>query len=638
MTCDPNWSLVQLLLTFDGTSGSTSFPDSSQNNAAITSFGATVDTSTVMFGTGSVSTVGAGNRQVDSPTLAALPALNIDTGDFTFEFWANPSTGLVNTAIAGVGTVGLNAGIGLTSDASGNLQFTNFHGTTILTGPLTTNAWTHIAIVRQGSQFTLYLDGVGATGAPWAGDLGLSTSLSTAQVLLGVAPNIIGSSFNGFLDEFRLTVGLAQYTGNFTPPTAPFPIGACGAVVPPIVGLTVAQGEAALIAASLTAGVETGAYSGSIMAGLIISQAVAAGTPEVIGFPVDFTYSLGLPPAIVPNVVNTSAAVVAPAILAAAGFVVGSVTYASSGVIIAGNVISQSPTAGSSAAVGSGIDLVVSSGLPALRVPDIFGLSRADAILAITSLGLVVGAIGSAPSQFVPPGEVQAQNPSAGLVVSVGSIVSFVLSTGTPAVGTLFDFEATVISQYANSPVIMQLVQNLNQYIDQSANFANFFNYVWNVDTAVGFGLDIWGKIVGVSRLLQIPNTTDYVGFDNGTRSPPDWQSMGSDQPPYNDPPVGGAMYTGFNATSTYLLGDDAYRQLILAKAFANIATTTAPAINQLLQNLYGAGTAFVLNDGPMAISYNLTFTPSAIQLAILQQSGVIPTPPGVSVTINTNV
>lgn len=97
-------------------------------------------------------------------------------------------------------------------------------------------------------------------------------------------------------------------------------------------------------------------------------------------------------------------------------------------------------------------------------------------------------------------------------------------------------------------------------------------------------------------------------------------------------------MYTGANATEAYLLNDDSYRQLILAKAFANICTTTAPAINQILQNLYGAGTAWVLNTGPMAISYNLSFNPTAIQLAILEQSGVIPTPPGVAVTINTNV
>jgi beta-lactam-binding protein with PASTA domain len=409
--------------------------------------------------------------------------------------------------------------------------------------------------------------------------------------------------------------------------------GIIATTVPDVVGDTDTAARAAIAAASLIVGTVTSISGGT--PGVVAAQSPVGGTPVSSGSAVDLVEYEG---DVVPNIIDTSLAVVAPGILAAAGLVVGIVSYQASGVIIAGNVISQSPTAGSFVSAGSAVNLVVSSGLPALTVPDLFGLSRTDAINALIAVGLVPGAIGSAPSQFVPPGEVQAQNPSAGIAVAVGSIVSFVLSLGTPAVGTLFDFEATVISQYANSPTILQLVQNLNQYVDQSTNFANFFNFVWNVDTAVDFGLDIWGKIVGVSRLLQIPNTTDYVGFDNGTRSPPDWQSMGSDQPPYNDPPVGGALYTGFNATSTYLLGNDAYRQLILAKAFANICATTAPAINTILQNLYGPGTAWVLNTGPMAISYNLTFTPSAIQLAILQQSGVIPTPPGVSVTINTNV
>jgi hypothetical protein len=342
---------------------------------------------------------------------------------------------------------------------------------------------------------------------------------------------------------------------------------------------------------------------------------------------------------VVPNLVNTSIPV-ATALLENAGLVLGNVTYASSAIILDGNIISQDVAAGSGVVPGEAVDVVVSTGLPALSVPDLFGLTQADATTLLLSLGLAVGAVSSAPSKFVPAGEVQTQNPSAGAAVASGTIVSFVLSLGIPATSQLFDFEATVISQYANSPTILQLCQNLNQYIDQSANFANFYNYVWNVDTAVGFGLDIWGAIVNVSRLLNIPTGVDYVGFYEHTESQPDqdWTPAGSSQPPYNDPPVGGAFYTGYNATTAYLLPDDAYRQLILAKAFANICTTTAPAINQILQNLYGPGTAFVLNTGPMSISYNLTFKPTAVQLAILEQSGVIPTPPGVSVVINTSV
>jgi beta-lactam-binding protein with PASTA domain len=437
-----------------------------------------------------------------------------------------------------------------------------------------------------------------------------------------------GYTLDSGIGSIAPLLGLAVING-FTPTT----------MVPVVVGQSLVTGENAIAAASLVVGTVTGTYDPSVPLGDIISTSPAGGTIVAIGSTVDVIYST-LGTTTVPDLTNTSVLVVAPGLLAAASLILGAVTYAPSGTVIAGNVISQTPAGGDTVTIGSAVNVVVSSGLPPLTVPDLFGLDQTDAVNLLLSLGLVPGAVGSAPSQFVPPGEVQAQNPSAGIAVAVGTIVSFVLSQGTPVAGTLFDFEATVISQYANSPTILQLCNNMNQYVDQSQNFANFFNFVWNVDTAVGFGLDIWGTIVGVGRLLQIPNSTVYVGFYQSGESQPDqdWTPAGSSQPPYNDPPVGGAFYTGNNATEAYLLPDDAYRQLILAKAFANIASTTAPALNQILQNLYGPGAAFVLNTGPMAISYNLTFTPTAIQLAILEQSGVIPTPPGVSVVINTNV
>lgn len=340
----------------------------------------------------------------------------------------------------------------------------------------------------------------------------------------------------------------------------------------------------------------------------------------------------GPPPAAIPDVTNTALAI-AENTIQTAGYVVGAVTFAPSVLTIPGNVDSQSPVGGTIADLGTPVDLVISTGRASLLVPDLLGLTQPEAVALLLSVGLNPGAQSIAPSPFIESGFVMAQNPSPGTPIASGFFVSFIISSGPPLPDTTFNFEDTVISQYANSPTILQLAANMDAYIDQTANFANFYQFVWNVDTAVGFGLDIWGKIVDVSRLLQIPNTTLYVGFDNAATPPPDWQTMGNN---LIHPPVGGAMYTGHNATETYLLDDDSYRQLILAKAFANIAATTAPAINQILQNLYGTGHAWVLNTGPMAISYNLDFTPSAIQLAILEQSGVIPTPPGVSVTIVT--
>jgi beta-lactam-binding protein with PASTA domain len=634
VSCDPNFADVALLLHFDGTNGSTTIVDSSLNGftTAVCTGAAALTTTDPEFGTACLNIPSSSDfLQINYSGGGPGPSLDIwnTLGDFTIEFWYNPTgTGPANIVQWNDGGgfpnlfLYINGGTSLIMSSGAGQPGGDVNWT--LPSGLTPGTWYALAFVRFNQQYYAYLNGAQLVPAPYLFTETITATYTTFQ--MGGPPN--GQEF--FVDELRVTQGLARYTASYTP-SGPFADNDCGATVPNVVGLLDAAAEAAITAVGLTVGTVVEVPDASAPT-TVLSQSPVGGTVVTLPASVDLTESQGIA---VPDVVDTSV-LVATGILTAAGLTLGAQTIEPSGVVLTGNIISQSPAAGAFAAGGAAVNVVVSGGLPQLTVPDLFGLSQSEAITALLEAGLVPGAIGSAPSQFVPAGEVMAQNPGAGAAVAVGAIVSFVLSTGEPAVGTLFDIEATVISQYANSPTILQLVNNLNQYVDQSTNFANFFNFVWNVDTAVGFGLDIWGVIVNVSRLLRIPTSTDYVGFDNSATPPPDWQTMGSDQPP--QPAVGGAMYTGYNATEAYLLPDDAYRQLILAKAFANICTTTAPAINQILQNLYGPGTAFVLNTGPMSISYNLTFTPSAIQLAILQQSGVIPTPPGVSFVINTDV
>lgn len=655
--CDPNFSDVVLLLHCDGSPGSSTFVDSSPNAFTVTpdtgGGSAVPKLSTlapeysdeyISFNVGGIGSGGAGHGVASVPITTAGPLDLTSATDWVVElavYVPSGQTGFTQIFFTyGSGALsngGATAnGFDLSLDASGNIKLSVYGTTPGVTVPVAAyvpDSWNTVAVQATGGTIQLFVNGTPTT-AP-------QTYTSVAQwvgyLVLGGVFEFLTSNFQNayrdFIDEVRVTNGAARYSSAGYTPAAP-PFGAmCSATVPNVVGDTLAVASAAIVTATLVVGTVTTSTDPSVPAGDIISQNPAGGTSVDAGSAVDLVESLG-PPGTVPNVVNTSISVAAPAILAAAGFVVGTVGFAPSSIIIIGNVISQSPAAGSSATPGSGVNLIVSSGLPPLTIPDLFGLDEADARLALTSLGLVVGAVGTAPSRFVAPGTVMTQNGSPGTPVASGTVVSFVLSTGTPLAGIKFDFEATVISQYANSPVILQLASNMNDYVDQSTNFANFFNYVWNVLTAVGFGLDIWGRIVGVSRLLHIPTTSDYVGFDNSATPPPDWQTMGSNQPP--QPAVGGQMYTGYNATQTYLLLDDAYRQLILAKAFANICTTTAPAINTILQNLYGKGSAWVLNTGVMTIEYHLNFAPSAIQLAILEQSGVIPTPPGVLATIVT--
>jgi len=188
----------------------------------------------------------------------------------------------------------------------------------------------------------------------------------------------------------------------------------------------------------------------------------------------------------------------------------------------------------------------------------------------------------------------------------------------------MHDVQQTIISQYGTSAIISQLVQNMNQYFDQSTNWENFYNFVWNVNTAQGFGLDIWGTIVGVSRLLHVPNSGLTFGFQDS--------SSPSDVTPFN---VGPFNSTGSVSTQTYLLPDAGYRTLILTKALSNISAMSAPAINQLLQNLFpGLGNAYVIDNQNMSMTFYFAFPLTTVQEAIISQSGVLAHPAGVQLNI----
>lgn len=186
----------------------------------------------------------------------------------------------------------------------------------------------------------------------------------------------------------------------------------------------------------------------------------------------------------------------------------------------------------------------------------------------------------------------------------------------------MIDVLKTIISEYANSPTIIQLVKNMDQYLDPRADFDAFYDFVFNVDTAVGFGLDVWGRIVNIGRTLQIPATPLYFGFSEA--------SPGSYA--FNDEP----FWDGIPAeTQTYILADDAYRKLILCKAMANISAVSAPALNQLLQNLFaGRGRCYVNDMGNMEMRYTFEFTLTSYEFAIVTQSGVLPIPCGVKATV----
>lgn len=174
------------------------------------------------------------------------------------------------------------------------------------------------------------------------------------------------------------------------------------------------------------------------------------------------------------------------------------------------------------------------------------------------------------------------------------------------------------MKQYAASPIINSLISYRSGYFDNNWQ-DSFYSFVWNVDTAQGFGLDIWGKIVVVGRELQIPQS-EYFGFS----TPPDqsWSCFGED-----------SFYSGPESTNTYILADNAYRVLILAKALSNISATDCKSLNGVLSQLFpNRGRAWVNDLGGMQMRVTFEFALEPWEKSVLNNGRVFPRPAGVKV------
>ena len=143
--------------------------------------------------------------------------------------------------------------------------------------------------------------------------------------------------------------------------------------VPDVVGLDQTTAESSIVSAGLTLGTVSTANSETVVAGNVISQSPAGGASVASGAAVDLVVSLGAAQSTtVPDVVGLEQATAESSIVSAS-LVVGTISTASSDTVAAGNVISQSPTGGSSVASGTTVDLVVSlgsvTGVPMITAP-----------------------------------------------------------------------------------------------------------------------------------------------------------------------------------------------------------------------------------------------------------------------------
>jgi len=218
---DPEFANVALLLNADGlASGSTAIVDASSNSHTVTLIGNTqVDTAVFKYGTGSVQFDGSG----DGLTVPADASHQFGTGDLTVEFWVYMNSVSSDYTFVGRGESGgtFDFFIQYRPSISNNLK--------VNTGPSyspydfswtpSSNTWYHVAVTRSGTDLKAFIDGsqIGTTQTD-------SNDISR-NVTLGVGYNSQANLqyLNGYMDDVRVTKGVARYTANFTPPTEAFP-------------------------------------------------------------------------------------------------------------------------------------------------------------------------------------------------------------------------------------------------------------------------------------------------------------------------------------------------------------------------------------------------------------------------------
>ena len=168
--------------------------------------------------------------------------------------------------------------------------------------------------------------------------------------------------------------------------------------------------------------------------GIVISAGISAGSAVEVGSYVQITVSSGTSGKEMPEVLNL-AYETAFNMLAGKGFVVNKVESYSN-TVEKGNVISQSPVAGTKALIGSTVTVTVSLGKEdtTVRVPNLIGLDEDEAVAVLIENNLAVGSVGQANSEEVAEGKVCYQSYSYGSFVERGTAIDFKVSMGSAAI------------------------------------------------------------------------------------------------------------------------------------------------------------------------------------------------------------
>ena len=212
---DEHWPNVSSLLHFDGTDNSTLFID--ETGLVWNGTGnPLLKISEKVFGQSSIYFDGASSLKVADNTK-----FSYGSGQFTWECFIRLNSTSGNQYIFDHSSGSGNAGT--LSYYDNKLRFynqnTGIYGDLYTAGPsLAPNTWHHVAVVRDATMYTtIYVDGVTvATGYD-------NLNYNNSEIWIGRYAGSAIAYFSGYIDEVRITKGVARYISDFTPPDKQFP-------------------------------------------------------------------------------------------------------------------------------------------------------------------------------------------------------------------------------------------------------------------------------------------------------------------------------------------------------------------------------------------------------------------------------
>lgn len=163
---------------------------------------------------------------IETPTQ-----FNFGSQDWTCDFWIRPNFDGIETSWTHRGLFGYDVddynfwSCEISGSATDNQRFRyieKLSGSSVYAAigsimPLQEDVWQHVAFVKQGTNLKGYLSGTNYMNTT------IGSSMRSFMNQIFKIGNVgTASMYRGYMDEFRLSIGIKRWTSNFTPPTAPY--------------------------------------------------------------------------------------------------------------------------------------------------------------------------------------------------------------------------------------------------------------------------------------------------------------------------------------------------------------------------------------------------------------------------------